>query len=127
MVDSTWTYNHVKQLWQKTPTIVYPQACGAMREYMDFSLEDREPIALSVSQFRPEKTQLLQLQSFQVLLIKHAEQMRSKYHDFRLVLLGSCRNADGVARVKTLKEHAEALRMPPIYRTGFLSSSWKLD
>ncbi|EGZ20381.1 hypothetical protein PHYSODRAFT_328499 [Phytophthora sojae] len=108
MVNSTWTYNHVKQLWGKAPTIVYPP-CGAMLEYMDFSLENRELIALSVSQFRPEKNQLLQLQAFQVLLTKYAEQMNSKFHDFRLVLLGSCRNADDEARVETLKQLAKEL------------------
>ncbi|KAL4175435.1 hypothetical protein KRP22_000401 [Phytophthora ramorum] len=108
MVNSTWTYNHVKQLWGKAPVIVYPP-CGAMREYMDFKLEDREPIALSVSQFRPEKNQLLQLQGFQVLLTKYSEQMKTKYNNFRLVLLGSCRNADDEARVETLKQQAKKL------------------
>ncbi|CAI5711990.1 unnamed protein product [Peronospora effusa] len=108
MVNSTWTYNHIKQLWGKTPTIVYPP-CGAMHEYMTFGLDNREPIALSISQFRPEKNQLLQLEAFHVLLKKHAEQMKTKYHDFRLVLLGSCRNTDDEARVETLKEQAEAL------------------
>eukprot|EP00644_Phytophthora_capsici_P006387 jgi/Phyca11/510748/fgenesh2_kg.PHYCAscaffold_66_\ len=80
-----------------------------MREYMDFSLEDRKPIALSVSQFRPEKNQLLQLQSFQVLLAKNAEQMKTKFKDFRLVLLGSCRNSDDEARVETLRQQAQDL------------------
>ncbi|KAG1699202.1 hypothetical protein DVH05_014118 [Phytophthora capsici] len=108
MVNSTWTYNHIKQLWGKAPTIVFPP-CGAMREYMDFSLEDRKPIALSVSQFRPEKNQLLQLQSFQVLLAKNAEQMKTKFKDFRLVLLGSCRNSDDEARVETLRQQAQDL------------------
>jgi alpha-1,2-mannosyltransferase len=108
MVNSTWTYNHIKQLWGKAPTIVYPP-CGAMQEYMGFSLEDREPIALSVSQFRPEKNQLLQLQAFQVLLTKYTEQMKAKFNDFRLVLLGSCRNVDDEARVETLKQQAKDL------------------
>ncbi|KAG7397540.1 asparagine-linked glycosylation protein [Phytophthora boehmeriae] len=108
MVNSTWTYNHIKQLWGKAPTIVYPP-CGAMQEYMNFSLENREPLALSISQFRPEKNQLLQLQAFQVLLTKYADKMQTKFRDFRLVLLGSCRNADDEARVETLKQQAEEL------------------
>ncbi|POM62355.1 Alpha-1,2-mannosyltransferase [Phytophthora palmivora] len=108
MVNSTWTYNHIKQLWGNAPTIVYPP-CGAMREYMNFSLEDREPIALSISQFRPEKNQLLQLQSFHVLLTKYKDLMKTKFSDFRLVLLGSCRNADDEARVETLKQQAKEL------------------
>ncbi|KAL3660997.1 hypothetical protein V7S43_014013 [Phytophthora oleae] len=108
MVNSTWTFNHIKQLWGKAPTIVYPP-CGAMREYMNFSLEDREPIALSVSQFRPEKNQLLQLQAFQVLQTTYAEQMKTKFNEFRLVLLGSCRNSDDEARVETLRQQAKEL------------------
>ncbi|RLN60522.1 hypothetical protein BBJ28_00008704 [Nothophytophthora sp. Chile5] len=108
MVNSTWTYNHIKQLWMKPPAIVYPP-CGAMREYMDFSIEKREPLALSISQFRPEKNQLLQLQAFQVLLTKYAEQMEARHRGFRLVLLGSCRNADDEARVDSLKQHAVEL------------------
>ncbi|GMF39548.1 unnamed protein product [Phytophthora fragariaefolia] len=108
MVNSTWTYDHIKQLWGKAPTIVYPP-CGAMREYMDFSLEGRELLALSVSQFRPEKNQLLQLQAFRVLLTKYEQQMHAKFRDFRLVLLGSCRNADDEARVQTLKQQAQEL------------------
>ncbi|KAE9013147.1 GDP-Man:Man(3)GlcNAc(2)-PP-Dol alpha-1,2-mannosyltransferase [Phytophthora fragariae] len=108
MVNSTWTYSHIKQLWGKAPTVVYPP-CGALREYVDFRLEDRELIALSVSQFRPEKNQLLQLQALHVLLTKYAEQMNAKFRDFRLVLLGSCRNADDEARVETLKQQAEQL------------------
>ncbi|OWZ11192.1 hypothetical protein PHMEG_00015828 [Phytophthora megakarya] len=106
MVNSTWTFNHIKKLWGKAPTIVYPP-CGAMREYMEFSLEDREPIVLSVSQFRPEKNQRLQLQSFQVLLTKYRDKMTTKFSDFRLVLLGSCRNTDDEARVEALKELAK--------------------
>ncbi|TDH67665.1 hypothetical protein CCR75_009181 [Bremia lactucae] len=108
MVNSTWTYNHIKQLWGKTPTIVYPP-CGAMQEYVEFSLENRELIALSVSQFRPEKNQLLQLQAFQVLLTKYTEPMTTTFKDFRLVLVGSCRNTDDSARVETLKRQAREL------------------
>uniref|UniRef100_M4BJE7 GDP-Man:Man(3)GlcNAc(2)-PP-Dol alpha-1,2-mannosyltransferase n=1 Tax=Hyaloperonospora arabidopsidis (strain Emoy2) TaxID=559515 RepID=M4BJE7_HYAAE len=108
MVNSTWTYNHIRQLWGKTATIVYPP-CGAMQEYMDFSMEDRVPMALSISQFRPEKNHLLQLQAVQVLLTKHAEKMKTTHRDFRLVLLGSCRNADDEARVETLKQQAKVL------------------
>ncbi|KAL8004561.1 putative glycosyl transferase, family 1, ALG11 mannosyltransferase [Plasmopara halstedii] len=108
MVNSTWTYNHIKQLWGKAPTIVYPP-CGAMQEYVEFSLENRELIALSVSQFRPEKNHLLQLQLFQKLLMKYDTQMKTRFSNFRLVLLGSCRNAEDIARVEKLKMQAKEL------------------
>jgi alpha-1,2-mannosyltransferase len=75
-----------------------------MEEFMKFSIEEREPLALSISQFRPEKNQLLQLQALKVLLTKHAAKMESAHKDFQLVMLGSCRNEDDEARVETLKE-----------------------
>ncbi|GAB9469924.1 hypothetical protein Gpo141_00007185 [Globisporangium polare] len=103
MVNSTWTYNHIKQLWGGRPVIVYPP-CGSMEEFKTFSVDRREPLALSISQFRPEKNQLLQLQALKVLLTKYASQMETAHKDFQLVMLGSCRNADDDARVETLKE-----------------------
>lgn len=108
MVNSTWTFNHIKQLWGGQPVIVYPP-CGAIDEFKRFGIEKREPLALSISQFRPEKNQLLQLQALKVLLTKHAAEMQTAHKDFKLVMLGSCRNADDTARVEALKEQAEEL------------------
>uniref|UniRef100_K3WWV0 GDP-Man:Man(3)GlcNAc(2)-PP-Dol alpha-1,2-mannosyltransferase n=1 Tax=Globisporangium ultimum (strain ATCC 200006 / CBS 805.95 / DAOM BR144) TaxID=431595 RepID=K3WWV0_GLOUD len=108
MVNSTWTYNHVKQLWGGKPAIVYPP-CGSMEEFMQFDIENREPLALSISQFRPEKNQLLQLQAMKVLLTKYATKMNTTHKDFKLIMLGSCRNADDEARIETLKEQCVEL------------------
>jgi alpha-1,2-mannosyltransferase len=108
MVNSTWTHNHIAQLWGKKPAIVYPP-CGTMEEFMEFDLVDREPLALSISQFRPEKNQLLQLQALQLLLTEHADAMQTTHRDFKLVVLGSCRNADDEERVESLKEQAMEL------------------
>lgn len=108
MVNSTWTHNHIAQLWGKAPKIVYPP-CGTMEEFMEFDIDNRELLALSISQFRPEKNQLLQLQALKILFTKHAEAMQTTYRGFKLVMLGSCRNADDEERVETLKEQAVEL------------------
>lgn len=105
MVNSTWTFNHIQHLWGGAPAIVYPP-CGSMTTFRAFSLDARAPRALSISQYRPEKNQLLQLQALQVLLSTHAEAMATTHKDFKLVLLGSCRNDDDLARVETLKEQS---------------------
>lgn len=108
MVNSTWTYNHIAHLWGKKPFIVYPP-CGTMEEFMAFDLVNREPLALSISQFRPEKNQLLQLQALKLLLTEHADAMQSTHRDFKLIMLGSCRNADDEERVENLREQAVEL------------------
>lgn len=108
MLNSTWTFEHIQQLWGGQPVIVYPP-CGAMTEFTSFDLVERSPLALSIAQFRPEKNQLLQLEALHVLLTTHAEAMATTHKDFQLVLLGSCRNADDEARVTALKEHSVAL------------------
>ncbi|TMW57599.1 hypothetical protein Poli38472_003524 [Pythium oligandrum] len=108
MVNSTWTYNHIKTLWSGSPIIVYPP-CGTMEEFMAFDVQSREPLALSISQFRPEKNQLLQLQAFKVLLTKYRTQVQQLCPNLKLVMLGSCRNADDEERVVALKEQCADL------------------
>ncbi|TYZ57512.1 hypothetical protein PybrP1_004355 [[Pythium] brassicae (nom. inval.)] len=108
MVNSTWTFRHIQQLWGGQPVIVYPP-CGELTEFRGFDLATRAPLALSIAQFRPEKNQLLQLQALQALLRTHAVAMANAHKDFQLVLLGSCRNADDEARVAALKEQCVEL------------------
>ncbi|KAJ0399051.1 hypothetical protein ATCC90586_004510 [Pythium insidiosum] len=109
LVNSTWTYRHIKALWGGEPVIVYPP-CGDMEELLAMPSDAREPaLALSISQFRPEKNQRLQLEALHVLLTKHGELVRSTHPALKLVLLGSCRNADDEARVKLLREQCADL------------------
>ncbi|KAG9414057.1 asparagine-linked glycosylation protein [Aphanomyces cochlioides] len=108
MVNSGWTLNHIRQLWRGTaPVVVYPP-CGTT-SFQKFALSDRRPWALSVAQFRPEKNHSLQLQSMKVLLDTYPVEMQSKFKDFKIILLGSCRGADDEARVRLLREECEAL------------------
>lgn len=108
MVNSTWTFHHIQALWGGRPSIVYPP-CGAMDDVQAFDLTQRTPVALSIAQFRPEKHQLLQLQAMHVLLTTHKEEVARLAPSFKLVLLGSCRNADDEKRVALLKEQSADL------------------
>ncbi|POM68789.1 GTP-binding protein, partial [Phytophthora palmivora] len=108
MVNSTWTHDHIQKLWGKPPLIVYP-GCGSIQEYMKFDLRHRDQMVLSLSQFRPEKNHLLQLQSLKILLIDHAKEMASKFPEFKLVIIGSCPTKESENLVMTLRKEAEKL------------------
>jgi alpha-1,2-mannosyltransferase len=74
MVNSSWTYGHIRQLW-KAPdrsSVVYPP-CD-VTEFLTIGLEQAESAArkniISVGQFRPEKDHPLMLRSFKAFLDK---------------------------------------------------------
>jgi len=109
MVNSTWTYNHIKSLWmfaswRKRIHIVYPP-CDT-RSLETLPLNDREKAILSIGQFRPEKDHTLQIRSFARLLATHPE---LKDGGARLVLVGGCRDAEDEGRVARLRELAKML------------------
>ncbi|OQS04800.1 GDP-Man:Man(3)GlcNAc(2)-PP-Dol alpha-1,2-mannosyltransferase isoform X2 [Thraustotheca clavata] len=104
MVNSGWTYNHIRELWKRNkPLVVYPP-CGSS-SFEVFPLSGRSRIALSVGQFRPEKDHSLQLAALKVLIQKHPEESK----DFKLVLLGSCRGQEDEARVQALRNECDEL------------------
>ena len=105
MVNSSWTLGHILALWCATDRthIVYPP-CD-VREFITIPL-DRESATrsvISVAQFRPEKDHPLQLRAFRKFLDGLPEEGQQQRSDFRLILVGSCRNAEDYARVKGLK------------------------
>nr|KAG5709268.1 hypothetical protein BaRGS_018020 [Batillaria attramentaria] len=72
MVNSSWTFGHIKQLW-KAPArthIVYPP-CD-VSEFMKIPLTHEVPVLekniISVGQFRPEKDHPLMIRSFKSFL-----------------------------------------------------------
>ncbi|KAL4066395.1 glycosyltransferase family 4 protein [Scleroderma yunnanense] len=89
------------------PEIVYPP-CDT-REIAKFNLENRDPIILSVAQFRPEKDHQAQLRAFAQLLMDHPEYRSTSETAVRLVLLGGARNKDDLERVGTLRSLATEL------------------
>lgn len=112
MVNSTWTYGHIKSLWGvgDKAVIVYPP-CD-ISEFLKIDLNNKRnnevKSILSVAQFRPEKNHLLQLQSFSKFLDKHSENEKSKY---KLILVGGCRDQKDAQRVEALNKSAEQLNI----------------
>lgn len=110
MVNSTWTYGHIKSLWGvgDKAVIVYPP-CD-ISEFLKIDLYNKHNsnvnCILSVAQFRPEKNHLLQLESFSKFLDKYSEKEKSK---FRLILVGGCRDQKDAQRVEALRHSAEEL------------------
>ena len=110
MVNSTWTYGHIKSLW-KAPgktVIVYPPCDISQFTKIPFSSKPNSGFRsiLSVAQFRPEKDHPLQLRSFLAFLLKLPENDRKM---FRLLLVGGCRDDKDTERVEELKKLAEEL------------------
>ncbi|KAL5501840.1 ALG11 [Sanghuangporus vaninii] len=83
--------------------IVYPPC--ETQELVDFPLEGREKLILSVAQFRPEKDHAAQLHALAELFKTHPEHRK----DIRLIMVGGCRNAEDEARVEGLRALAKDL------------------
>ncbi|EKM49810.1 glycosyltransferase family 4 protein [Phanerochaete carnosa HHB-10118-sp] len=135
MANSSWTKGHVDSILQHSDTlldsvhlispfallrlylqpshqppreamIVYPP-CDT-REMATFALEAREPVVLSIAQFRPEKDHKAQLRAFETFVRKHPEY---KARGVKLVLIGGSRNAEDAARVDGLRDFAKELKI----------------
>lgn len=111
MVNSTWTFGHIKSLWgdgSKT-VIVYPP-CD-ISEFMTIHLTEKRnknvQSILSIAQFRPEKNHQLQLDAFSKFLEHYST--KSEKSKFRLILVGGCRDQKDKQRVDDLKKSAEEL------------------
>ena len=102
MVNSSWTQNHVLEIWKKPEctTVVYPPC-----DTTEFSkLENSSEVIntkqiISIGQFRPEKNHMLQVRSFAKFLQRQKSTDKKKY---KLLLVGSCRNAEDEQRVEHL-------------------------
>lgn len=105
MVNSAWTRDHMKRLWTETSCqIVYPPCDLEQMQRFDASLE-REPLILSLSQFRPEKNQ-----SMQIHILKGLLEARPAWRgQVKLHLYGGCRNAADRRRASGLVRLAEVL------------------
>nr|CAG4642565.1 EOG090X07J8 [Evadne anonyx] len=102
MVNSSWTENHINQIW-KVPTQtnkVYPP-CD-VKEFLQLSVDsDPESIRIiSVAQFRPEKDHPLMIRSFYKLIDLLSDEEKARV---KLVFVGSCRNKEDYQRVEDYK------------------------
>eukprot|EP01104_Vermistella_antarctica_P014549 TRINITY_DN4606_c0_g1_i8.p1 TRINITY_DN4606_c0_g1~~TRINITY_DN4606_c0_g1_i8.p1 ORF type:complete len:414 (-),score=75.81 TRINITY_DN4606_c0_g1_i8:1382-2623(-) len=108
MVNSTWTQNHINDIWgipDRTHIVYPPCDTDSLQKY---SLDaDRENFIMSVGQFRPEKDHSLQIRSFASLLTRlsksRARSMSRLAEQVTLVLCGSARHEEDIARVDELK------------------------
>uniref|UniRef100_D8PZ69 GDP-Man:Man(3)GlcNAc(2)-PP-Dol alpha-1,2-mannosyltransferase n=1 Tax=Schizophyllum commune (strain H4-8 / FGSC 9210) TaxID=578458 RepID=D8PZ69_SCHCM len=101
MANSTWTKNHSTAA--DYALRVYPP-CDTT-EMAKYPLEGREPIIISVAQFRPEKDHPAQLRALYELFDAHPEYRET----VRLILIGGSRNAEDAARVELLRTLAAKL------------------
>ena len=108
MTNSTWTHERVISQWSKRLNskkcqIVYPPC--ELTKMAQFSLTDREPIIVSLAQFRPEKNQKMQIEILAKLFAMRPEW---KGH-VRMIILGGCRNSADQARANKLLQFAKNL------------------
>ncbi len=109
MVNSTWTYNHIRELWA-TPThthVLYPPCDIAELVKIPLESDETKPRQiLSLGQFRPEKDHPLQIRAFKQFVSSLGASERDKY---KLVLAGGCRDDRDEARVSGLRHLASEL------------------
>ena len=106
MVNSSWTHCHIRSIWNPSRLfIVYPPCDTSSFERLPLKRDTQTFRIISVSQFRPEKNHRGQLRILREL-VKGA-----RLRQVRLVLVGSCRNAEDEGRVDDLRHLAEELHV----------------
>ena len=112
MVNSSWTRNHISFLWKyatwkRRIHIVYPPC--AVKDILQTSslTAPRQPVVVSIGQFRPEKDHELQIEALACLLKDHPQTK------VRLVLIGSCRGKADEERLQALRELTQKLHLQP--------------
>lgn len=107
MVNSSWTYGHIKTLWKSNNVVIVYPPCDtkAFLQIKRNNFGNKKSI-VSIGQFRPEKDHALQIKSFAIFLGSIPVNEQKEY---KLVLVGSCRNQDDANRVNNLRELADTL------------------
>jgi len=102
MVNSSWTQEHIQQLWGGQPCLVYPPCDITHLEHLTGEgRESKQVRVLSIGQFRPEKDHVLQIKSmFELRQIVSDEQ----WTNTKLVIVGGCRGKEDWDLVKDLKD-----------------------
>ncbi|CAG9857433.1 unnamed protein product [Phyllotreta striolata] len=109
LVNSTFTMEHLNVLWNKPLHLVYPPCeISHLKSIEKAKAKPKDVRIMSLAQFRPEKDHPLQLQSLYELREILPEEAFSQV---KLVLCGSCRNADDARRVKDLKDFGKHLSL----------------
>lgn len=123
MCNSTWTANHIKQLWSPVnPKTVYPP-CPVSEIEKQISIESesqRDPSILYVAQFRPEKNHSMILNAFAKFY--HAHESEKGVKSPKLVLIGSVRaNTPDERHIYSLRLLAHELKITDV--TNFITDA----
>ncbi|XP_055613036.1 GDP-Man:Man(3)GlcNAc(2)-PP-Dol alpha-1,2-mannosyltransferase isoform X1 [Uranotaenia lowii] len=113
MVNSSWTEGHIISLWDvpyKTHRVYPPCEVSELKKLESLASGHEKIIILSVGQFRPEKDHPLQLQAMYELrtLLNKDEDL---WNRLRLMIVGSCRDAEDRERVKNMQDFAKHLSL----------------
>ena len=109
MVNSSWTYNHIKQIWNSASlSIVYPPCDTSAFLGVPLEREGRDIRVVSIGQFRPEKKHEMQLDIMKEL---KRSLVSAQWRKTRLVFIGGVRNATDENKVKELKDLATQLNI----------------
>ncbi|KAJ2726329.1 asparagine-linked glycosylation protein [Coemansia sp. Benny D115] len=125
MTNSSWTHGHIVSLFDKPKMtrVVYPP-CDT-EKLAGFALDGRQPVIMSLAQFRPEKNHAAQIEAFADLLERRPE-LRAptgwqmpRVEEFAkdgvsvkypvLLLIGGARNIEDEARAEALRQQAKRL------------------
>ena len=110
MVNSTWTYGHIRQLWGFVsanrmhivfPPCRIPSSLSSSEGSGTLSSNKRAPTIVSIGQFRPEKDHTLQIRSLALLFEKYPHHRKN---GVKMLLIGSCRNDQDKQRVEELRK-----------------------
>jgi alpha-1,2-mannosyltransferase len=113
MVNSTWTENHINNIWNiplKTHRVYPPCEVTHLKDIQHVPNSDGKVYILSVGQYRPEKDHPLILQSLYELrnMLEDDEELWDRIH---LIFVGSCRNDEDNERVKNLRDFSKHLAL----------------
>jgi alpha-1,2-mannosyltransferase len=110
-VNSTWTLNHMKELWRDLSKkekllILYPP-CSISIYKEAAKNDDRQNIIVSFAQFRPEKRQKLQIW----ILAKLKEHLKNFpiLQDLELHIIGGVRNENDQQILEELEQYSREL------------------
>jgi len=107
MVNSSWTQQHIKQLWNPSVQIVYPP-CNT-NDFKKLSLQPKNLLQIvSIGQIRPEKNHALQLKAFKEFVDKLSDDGLDSGSP-KLIIIGSCRDSEDENRVKELRKLCDTL------------------
>jgi alpha-1,2-mannosyltransferase len=105
-VNSSWTRNHIEQLWRCKPVVVFPP-CD-VREFARAAAPRRRRAVVSLGQFRPEKDHRLQIAAMALLAARRRQRGLPDDSLPPLLVFGSCRDSEDQALLDGLRAFAHA-------------------